>query len=72
MFQSLVSLTLFLTPLVMSVPTYPKEVPSSPGINYDKPHDKGMPYNYNWAVADSDAGLNYGQEENSDGNVVTG
>ena len=31
-----------------------------------------MPYNYNWAVADTDAGLNYGQEENSDGSVVTG
>merc|ERR1712170_1320 len=59
----------------LSAPTYPKEVPSSPGISYDKPapaHSKGMPYNYNWAVADNDAGLNYGQEENSDGNVVTG
>ena len=31
-----------------------------------------MPYNYNWAVADNEAGLNYGQEENSDGSVVTG
>ena len=56
----------------MSQPTYPKEVPSSPGINYDKPHGAGMPYNYNWAVADADAGLNYGQQENSDGSVVTG
>ena len=57
----------------MSLPTYPKEVPSSPGINYDKPHaGPGMPYNYNWAVAEPDAGLNYGQQENSDGNVVTG
>ena len=56
----------------MSLPTYPKEVPSSPGINYDKPHGAGMPYNYNWAVADTDAGLNYGQQENSDGSVVTG
>ena len=43
----------------LSAPTYPKEVPSSPGISYDKPapaHSKGMPYNYNWAVADNDAG----------------
>ena len=31
-----------------------------------------MPYNYNWAVAEPEAGLNYGQEENSDGSVVTG
>ena len=50
---------------------YPKEVPASPGISYDKPH-KGMPYNYNWAVADTEAGLNYGQQENSDGAVVSG
>ena len=41
-------------------------------ISYDKPAHKGMPYNYNWAVADTEAGLNYGQEENSDGSVVTG
>merc|ERR1711902_231394 len=64
-------LSLVLVP-VLSLPAYPKEVPSSPGINYDKPAHKGMPYNYNWAVADTDAGLNYGQEENSDGSVVTG
>ena len=57
---------------VLSLPAYPKEVPSSPGISYDKPAHKGMPYNYNWAVADTEAGLNYGQEENSDGSVVTG
>ena len=57
---------------VLSFPAYPKEVPSSPGISYDKPAHKGMPYNYNWAVADTEAGLNYGQEENSDGSVVTG
>ena len=31
-----------------------------------------MPYNYNWAVEEPEAGLNYGQEENSDGSVVTG
>ena len=31
-----------------------------------------MPYNYDWAVADIEAGLNFGQEETSDGSVVTG
>ena len=31
-----------------------------------------MPYNYGWAVSEPDAGLNFGQNENSDGNVVTG
>merc|ERR1712106_1246021 len=39
-----------------------------------EPHTKepGMPYNYSWAVEDGTAGLNYGQNEASDGNVVTG
>ena len=32
----------------------------------------GMPYKYDWEVADDEAGLNFGQEENSDGAVVTG
>ena len=31
-----------------------------------------MPYNYGWAVADQVAGLDFGQEETSDGNLVTG
>jgi len=31
-----------------------------------------MPYNYAWAVADPEAGLDFGQNENSDGNVVSG
>merc|ERR1711997_1133147 len=68
---SLVVLVCCLIVSVISLPTYPKELPKSPGISYDKPH-KGMPYNYDWAVADSGAGLNYGQNEDSDGSVVTG
>merc|ERR1711970_1109304 len=59
---------------VQCLPNYPKEAPATPGISYD-PAPKagpGMPYNYGWAVADPDQGLNYGQNENSDGNVVTG
>ena len=64
---------LLLPCLSMSAPTYPKEVPSSPGINYDKPKKQpGMPYNYNWSVSDDGAGVNYGQNEKSDGSVVTG
>ena len=57
-FQCLAVLSCVLV-TALSAPTYPKEVPSSPGISYDKPapaHSKGMPYNYNWAVADNDAG----------------
>jgi len=56
-----------------SLPNYAKEVPSVPGISYEK-HEKhaGMPYNYAWEVKDAEAGLNYGQNENSDGSVVTG
>ena len=51
-------------------PNYPKEAPAGPGLSYDKA--PGMPYNYGWAVSEPDAGLNFGQNENSDGNVVTG
>ena len=32
----------------------------------------GMPYDYGYAVKDQKAGLDYGQKEKSDGNVVTG
>ena len=31
-----------------------------------------MPYNYAWAVADEPAGLDFGQNEASDGSLVTG
>ena len=31
-----------------------------------------MPYNYAWAVADQPAGLDFGQNESSDGNLVSG
>jgi hypothetical protein len=31
-----------------------------------------MPYDYGYAVKDEKAGLDYGQNEKSDGNVVTG
>ena len=31
-----------------------------------------MPYKYGWGVEESGAGLNYGQNEESDGSVVTG
>ena len=55
---------------IQGLPNYPKEAPATPGISYDKV--PGMPYNYGWAVADPDQGLNYGQNENSDGSVVTG
>ena len=31
-----------------------------------------MPYSFNWAVNDRDSGNDFGQEEQSDGNVVRG
>ena len=31
-----------------------------------------MPYKYGWGVEESGKGLNYGQNEESDGSVVTG
>merc|ERR1712127_123567 len=66
---------LLLLPLALASPTYPRGAPSSPGISYEPvAHTKepGMPYNYGWAVADQVAGLDFGQEETSDGNLVTG
>merc|ERR1712212_66949 len=60
----------------LAAPNYPKEAPSSPGISYEpvqhKKEHPHMPYNYAWAVADPGAGLDFGQNENSDGNVVSG
>ena len=32
----------------------------------------GAPYNYSYEVKDEPAGLNFGQNENSDGSVVSG
>ncbi|CAL4091477.1 unnamed protein product [Meganyctiphanes norvegica] len=40
-----------------------------PPTGYKQP---GMPYDFNYGVNDEYAGLNYGQKEDSDGNVVRG
>ena len=74
LFQSLLLTFPLLFLSAHGLPNYPKEAPATPGISYE-PAPKagpGMPYNYGWAVADPEQGLNYGQNENSDGTVVTG
>merc|ERR1719347_1472577 len=81
-------LSLFLSFLILgkslSFPAYPRVAAPSIGLSYDPApspkyspspapvHHKGMPYNYNWAVADPEQGLDFGHSTDSDGAVVKG
>merc|ERR1739842_26249 len=60
-------LLLLATASALAAPNYQKEAPSSPGISYEpvqhKKEHPPMPYNYAWAVADPEAGLDFGQNE---------
>merc|ERR1712038_1831370 len=58
-------------PAYEPLPAAPAEPRAS---SYPAPAHKepGMPYSYSWEVNDSQAGLEYGQSESSDGSVVSG
>ncbi|XP_068248157.1 cuticle protein 7-like [Palaemon carinicauda] len=55
-------------------PSYHAPKPSyhAPKPSYEPKHDKGMPFDFAYAVVDHYNGLDYGHNSNSDGNVVTG
>merc|ERR1712168_986915 len=72
----------YMTTVILGLPNYGREAPSVPGISYEPPaknptiHEQtsahGTPYNFQWAVRDAEAKLDYGQKEESDGSLVTG
>ncbi|XP_068248179.1 cuticle protein 7-like [Palaemon carinicauda] len=52
---------------------YGYEEPQHP-LSYHAPekHDKGMPFDFEYAVKDDYKGVDFGHDSNSDGNLVTG
>ncbi|XP_064118889.1 cuticle protein 19-like [Macrobrachium nipponense] len=54
-------------------PGYGYPAPAHP-VSYHAPesYEKGMPFNFDYAVNDHYKGLDYGHKSNSDGNLVTG
>ncbi|XP_042235377.1 cuticle protein 19-like [Homarus americanus] len=58
-------------------PGYAYPAPPSPHYHHPAPaypthENKGMPYDFAYGVKDDYTGNNYGHNENSDGNTVTG